>query len=271
MIRRCIQLSDGTAGWLLISQVKHANMSGEIARVWREPFPEEVVAAISHHDDGWATWEAEPQLDPQHGRPLSFMEMPFAESLAIWDRSIESARTIGPLAGAIVAGHFMGLTEGSEHAEEPVAKTWLRARSADRNEWLAQWQRSSPIHTLAAANEGQEMLLIADLLSLWLCCDGPVDGDVSSGSSNTEMKSRSAMVLGKYRFVTHDQTTGNAEIDWQGTLAPWPFSTPELRLHAAAVAAPAAIYESWPAVFAVCRPLNLRWRLRETLSAQAEC
>ena len=271
MIRRNMQLSDGSSGWLLISQVEHAHLSGEIARVWKEPISDEVVAAISHHDDGWAVWEAAPQIDRRSGTPLSFMEMAITDSMAIWDRSIASASTIGPLAGAIVAGHFIGLTEGSEHASEMAVRTWLRLMYEKRAEWLDKWQRLSETNTLSMAENGQAMLLVADLLSLWLCCDGPVDADVSGGSSNTEMKSRSAMVLGKYRFETHSQSAGRAEIAWDGTLMPWPFSKTELQRHASAISVPAAKYDSWPQISAVCQPVNLYWRLRKTLSAHAEC
>ncbi len=38
MIRRDFTFDDGTAGWLLISQVEHARISGELTRAWHEPF-----------------------------------------------------------------------------------------------------------------------------------------------------------------------------------------------------------------------------------------
>ncbi len=54
MIRRELKLNDGAAVWLLVSQVEHARMSGELVRNWREEFSPDVVEAIAHHDDGWA-------------------------------------------------------------------------------------------------------------------------------------------------------------------------------------------------------------------------
>src|SRR5882757_3486291 len=106
MIRREIELAEGERLWLLISQVDHAHISGELTRNLDERFSHEVIEAITHHDDGWAEWEAAPKLNPEIGGPYSFLEMPLTESLAIWDRSIAAAREFGPLAGFIVAGHF---------------------------------------------------------------------------------------------------------------------------------------------------------------------
>jgi len=54
MIRRNLTLVDGTPLWLLISQVEHARVSGELTEFWQQPFPSEVVDAITQHDDGWA-------------------------------------------------------------------------------------------------------------------------------------------------------------------------------------------------------------------------
>ncbi len=119
MIRREVTLANGARAWLLISQVAHARVSGALTRAWREPFPEEVIEAIAHHDEGWTKWEAAPQLDAARGRPLSFVELAVADAIEIWNDSIAAARRIGPLAGAIVAGHFAGLASGSDHATQP--------------------------------------------------------------------------------------------------------------------------------------------------------
>src|SRR4029079_9931152 len=99
MIRREIKLNDDAAIYLMIPQVEHARMSGELVRHWRDEFSPDVVDAIAHHDDGWAEWENEPKLNSTVGAPYSFLEMPLAESLTIWDRSIAAARQFGPLAG----------------------------------------------------------------------------------------------------------------------------------------------------------------------------
>jgi hypothetical protein len=284
MIRRDIQLQDGAPYWLLISQRAHARLSGELARAWSEELSEEVLAGIAHHDDGWLEWEAAPQLD-SNGRPLSFTELDISDAIAIWDRSIAAARSIGPLAGAIVAGHFVGLARGSEQATDPYAEKWLRDMSHERDAWLAEWKSVSPSHTPRVAERAQQMLLVADLLSLWLCCDGPITGKGDSSQVNTEMRDRTVTILGKYRFRTHDQSISEGQsphdrpaaasrtskIAWEGRLEPWPLATDSLQLAAPAVAVPAAKYGSWRELAEASRAVQLVWRLRETLPDPAEC
>jgi hypothetical protein len=271
MIRRNVLLADGTAAWLLISQVEHARISGELTSVWSEPFSEEVVEAITHHDDGWAAWEAAPQMDAERGRPLSFLEMPMDEALRIWSDSIAAARRIGPLAGAIVAGHFLGLAGGSDQAKRPLPARWLCEMATARAGWLLEWQQQSTDHTPEIADRGQRMLLTADLLSLWLCCDGPVTSVDAGETPNAEMKSRTAAVLGRYQFTEASKAVERDAIAWEGTLTPWPFSTADLQLATPAIVAPVQKYRSWAALQAASWPIDVRWRLRETLPASGEC
>ena len=261
MIRRNIQFDDGTAAWLLISQVEHAGISGALTQAWHETFSDEVVEAVTHHDDGWAAWEAAPQIDAKRGCPLSFLEMSIEDALRIWDGSIAAARRIGPLAAAIVAGHFIGLASGSDQASQPLAAQWLRGMANERAAWLAEWQRAAPSHTSQLAERGQQMLLTADLLSLWLGCDGPVSSVDAGEIPNAEMKTRTVAVLGKYRFATHTKAVGRDEIIWQGSLAPWPLRVDELNLAAPGIAVPVAKYRSWQDIAAASWPIPLRWRL----------
>ena len=271
MIRRDSTLENGTRAWLLISQVEHARVSGELTRAWREPFSHEVVEAIVHHDDGWAKWEATPQLDPARGRPLSFLEMAIDHAIEIWGDSIARARHIGPLAGAIVAGHFLGLASGSEHAADPRAREWLHEMSIQRTAWLSEWRSDSPANTPAIADSAQQMLLTADLLSLWLCGDGPVTGVDPASVPNAEMQSRASTVLGKYQFAPQNKAIRDSEIAWNGSLTPWPFAAAELNLVSPALAVAAAHYRSWPEVLAASRQVRLLWRLRQALIPSGEC
>lgn len=271
MIRRNVTFEDGSPGWLLISQVEHARLSGEITRAWREPFSQEVVDAIVHHDDGWSEWEAAPQLDVARGRPLSFVEMPIAEALQIWNRSIGDAHRIGLLAGAIVAGHFLGLASGSDQAKKPLVAHWSRGWNIFRLAWMAEWENQADANTPRVFERAQQMLLAADLLSLWLCMDGPVSSAGEATQPNSEMQSRSNTVLGKYHFATQSKSLAAGALEWCGSLAPWPFAADELKLAAPARAVPAEKYADWPSIIAASRPFELSWRLRKTLPASGEC
>src|SRR5689334_22023337 len=101
MIRRPQPGVDSQPQWVLISQVEHARVSGELAEHWAAGAlapRDELVATIYHHDDGWREWEQRPDVDPEPGRPRAFTEMPLADSLVIWQRSIDAAARLGNLA-----------------------------------------------------------------------------------------------------------------------------------------------------------------------------
>ncbi len=271
MIRRNITLDDGRPAWLLISQVEHARISGELTKAWAKPFSLEVIDAIMHHDDGWAAWEATPQFDTDRGRPLSFTELAVEDAIKVWDRSIASARRFGPLAGAIVAGHFTGLASGSEHATRTLVGEWIDQSNQQRLAWLKQWRELGEANTQQVADHAQQMLYTADLSSLWLCLNGPVSsGSDDAALSNSEMQSRSSSVLGKFSFDEYELSAFASVILWRGTVTPWPFAAGELQLQSPALAVAAAKYDSWAEIAAVARPATLRWELRQTLPDPGE-
>ena len=118
MIRR-----DDGDDWLLISQVEHARLAGEIAAAWGNsavpalPHPEWLISAVRDHDEGWRAWELAPRIDPSTGRPRDFTEMPIGDSLVIWRTSIERAVEMSDLGGFAVAGHFRALLTHSACSE----------------------------------------------------------------------------------------------------------------------------------------------------------
>lgn len=279
MIRRELNLIHGGPIWLLISQVDHARMSGELVAHWSDPLTPEVVNAIGHHDDGWAAWEAAPKINPKIGAPYSFLEMPIEEALPIWDGSIAEARKFGPLAGWIVAGHFYNLLAESEHAQDPPAVAWLTAKRKVRTTWLDEWVRADRPQTLEYAKRAQQMLLTADLFSLWLCCECPVDtpspGPFPEGESRrasilgvSSMKLRADSLLKQFRFVPPECTICESisknrvvGLSWVVPVEPFPCRTSPLSLTANATAVPVSEYGSWQEMEAASWPIELIWRL----------
>jgi hypothetical protein len=268
MIRREISAADGTNQWLLVSQVHHAQVSGELVRNWREPFSADVVDAITHHDDGWTEWEAAPKLNSANGAPYSFLEMPLVEALSIWDRSIAAARQFGPLAGYIVAGHFYGLLHDSEHAGEGPAIAWLAAKRKVRTSWIDEWLRANPSHTLDYAKRAQQMLLVADLFSLWLCCDCPIEENQGSILSQSQMKPRADILHGQFRFAVNECMAGRSEradrltgFAWTVAVEPYPFRDSLPPLNVRVIAAPARRYADWDELLAAGWAVELNWRL----------
>lgn len=268
MIRREIKLNDDSLIWLLISQVEHARISGELVQNWRDEFSPDVVEAIAHHDDGWAEWESEPKLNPAIGAPYSFLEMPLTESLEIWDRSIASARKFGPLAGYIVAGHFYNLLAESEHAKEPPAIAWLTAKRKFRTSWLDEWIRADRSHTLEYAKAAQQMLPTADLFSLWLCCDCPTEDNDQSTLRGSAMNLRTESLLAQFQFMSPECNIFESgsrhrveELSWIVPVEPFPFKTPPMSLRAKGVAVPVSQYGSLQEMISASWDMELDWQL----------
>ena len=84
---------------LAIGQASHAWLSGQLARAWGgdavvplQP-REEVCLAAEQHDVGMARWDLAPALNPDTGRPRSFMEMELAVHLRLWRAAPENLLT----------------------------------------------------------------------------------------------------------------------------------------------------------------------------------
>ena len=259
MIRRDICLADGSPGWMLISQIEHARVSGELAArccgaeggaVSR--VPDEVVAAIGRHDDGWAAWEASPKMDPEHGWPLSFVEVAPADAMAIWSRSIEAAATIGPLAAWVVAGHFLRLAHHSDAAQLSAGlRAWQAEMEACRSDWLAAWNASGPVaHTHEKANDALQWLWTFDEASLWLCC--------SCSSGKSIPCSPEPFRAGRGTAVEMEFSTDTIGV---ARVRPWRFDADSIDISLTGQAVPARRYRNWHEVSAAAVPSRLAWRL----------
>jgi hypothetical protein len=270
MIRREITSPDRTRLWLLISQVEHAHVSGELTRNWHEEFSPDVIEAVAHHDDGWAAWEAKPKLNPKIGAPFSFLEMPLPAALVIWDHSIEAVAKFGPLASYLVAGHFYKLLSDSDQANDPLAVAWLTAKRKLRTIWLDNWVRADPSHTLEYAKRSQHMLLVADLFSLWLCCDAPIGTGKETILGQSSMKLQTEVLFKQFHFAVPEfkalpaaNDNQIAGLNWAVAVHPYPCKTAPLSLSARAIAAPAIPYDSWHELQAASWPVELEWQLVE--------
>ena len=177
MIRRDAKTSGGESTWVLISQIEHARVSGELARHWGvdqisqlQPY-DVVLSAIYRHDDGWAEWEQAPGIDKKTGIPLSFTEIPMSLADQIWSQSVELGSSLGPLAQYLIASHFIHLRQRGDSAAGNEVSQFVRTYEPLSRGWLAEWLcQDSGEHTLQAAQRALRHVQIFDSLSLWLCC-----------------------------------------------------------------------------------------------------
>ena len=274
MIRRKIHFHDMPTQWLLLSQVEHARLSGilaehslyqfgqslptDLAEQVLDAVRRELQAAIVHHDDGWADWEAKPQLDDELGQPLSFLELPLEELLPIWDESIRVSLTLGKLAAWIVAGHFQILLEASEDNRDTAqAKNWLGKVTNQRQIWLAEWQAKQPeIHTVKLAEEALLWLRLCDILSLWTCmtCPGVGERIINWPGSYTCGK---GLPLETVISPISPEDTDAGQVQLQ--IDPWWFDVPEIALEALGQRVPIQNYQSTAELIAAHSQQRISW------------
>jgi hypothetical protein len=98
-----------------IRQTDHAMLCGFFAREWGneqyvkpEPFTS-FCLATAEHDNGWQEWEMTPAVDPRSFAPYTFMSVPTAEHIQLYQRGIDRVVKTDLYAGLLVAGHCAGL------------------------------------------------------------------------------------------------------------------------------------------------------------------
>jgi hypothetical protein len=155
---------------LCLGQPAHAWVSGQIARAWgnglfAEPRPrDEVVLAASQHDLGMAEWDASPQLNPETGWPMSFLEMPVATHLRLWSAAPRLALTQARWVALLVSMH--GAYLYGSRAAEPGVQEFLDDQRA-----FADAVRASLGVSEEEAARNQRLLASWDWMSLVLCRD----------------------------------------------------------------------------------------------------
>jgi hypothetical protein len=207
---------------IAIGQPAHAWLSGQLARAWGnerfgafEPW-EEVCLAAEQHDAGMAAWEGRPTLNPDTGRPRSFMELTLDEHLEIWRSAAPLVIPQSRYAALLVSMHGTTLYERRnldrlEAAEVKQVEAFL-AGQRELQERLLAGLRADP-RTAAAAREetvrrNQRLVWTWDSLSLGL-------------------------LLGWAPFELEAVPAADGEVDVQvrdGTLEPWPFGAPHVDL-----------------------------------------
>lgn len=266
MIRRNLPLKPDADDWLLIAQREHARLSYELAAAWGtgaatplvcspdsddaalRSVRAELLAAIRLHDEGWAAWETAPGMDPAHARPYNFMEMPPADAQQLWSESIHRCREVGPLAGWIVAGHFIQLQSvRDEDYDQWVA--WLAEQEEARDAWLAEWVSLAASHTRLLADQAMFYLRTFDWLSLWLCCQAPL---------SAEEPDESMELFDQRQAFGPFQLRGSARVV---TIDPWPFTEPAMTLNVQCDTVAVGKYASSQELLSASRPAEVEWRM----------
>ena len=201
-----------------IGQASHAWLSGQLARAWGgdavAPIRprEEVCLAAEQHDVGMATWDLRPTLHPQTGRPRSFLQMELPVHLALWSAAPERLLTQSRYAALLVSVHGTIIYGRSD------LSTMSPERAGPIGEYLAaQRELQARLRAELGASEEEvarngRLVFAWDWLSLALCLHWPGGDTPSVPLADGD---------GPLQYVPDEQG---------GTLSPWPFAVPELRV-----------------------------------------
>jgi hypothetical protein len=205
------------AGVLAVGQAAHAWLCGQLARAWgNERFGpvvplDEVALAAEQHDVGMAQWDLHPVRNPETGLPLSFVEMPVADNLALWRTGPSRLITQSRYAALLAAMHGRRLYERRDLATAPVAEADLvrsfLAHSHDLEARLLNALKADAATAPSATDElvarNSQLVWTWDSLSL-------------------------ALLLDWAPFTLRGVPTAARPVDVHlgpdGTLEPWPFS-----------------------------------------------
>lgn len=212
--------SDGD-GVVAIGQPSHAWLSGQIARAWgnaqfARPEPwEEVCLAAEQHDVGMAEWDLRPQLHPQTGRPISFLEMALGDHLRLWSAAPDKLLTQSRYAALLVSLH--GTTLYGRRDRKRMAR---EDAGAVRAYLAAEQARQKRLMALLGADRDQvernrRLLFAWDGLSLALCLrweDHVAESVPTSGAAAADVRVHPPA----------DRPDGRV------VLEPWPFAAERL-------------------------------------------
>ncbi len=145
---------EDSQGPIVIGQPAHAWISGQMARAWGNehfgtviPF-EEACLGAEQHDIAHADWERTPKLNPQTGRPYSFLEAPKTMHIPIVSSASSLVLNQGRYAALLVSLHFTGLYQGYDttqgSTEDSQAVQAFLAREYAFQEQLLTSLRSDP-------------------------------------------------------------------------------------------------------------------------------
>jgi len=172
----------------LVRQPDHARLSGELARhlatATTATMTEEMVSAISLHDEGWSEFDsgleklratpaqyADGIAVDEEGKPLSFLDIKAGDFLHAWRGSIAAAEAVAPIAALMVSGHFYRLGKfGLKTGHYPPAEAALVQQFVKEEECRRERLPSSETRTQEEIEYWIDVLQFCDLLSLYLCC-----------------------------------------------------------------------------------------------------
>jgi hypothetical protein len=190
---------------LVIRQTDHAFLAGFFAREWgNERFskPQPNVSfclAAAEHDNGWGEWELRPQLDPKTQLPYSFMSIPTATHIALYQKGIERLVKVDHYAGLLASMHASGLYDRARATMPGFSAKYVKAEESRLADEFVQQLRlqqlrlkvdlranlaTKPFMEEPLVNANTALLEVLDRLSLHFCLNPQEDATIDGAPVN---------------------------------------------------------------------------------------
>ncbi len=168
---------DAVADWQVVLQTDHADLSAAFARAWADKGArhDSLAVAAERHDDGWAVWEQSPMIDPETGKPVTFLDVRVPAHLAFYRAGIAAITDEDPYAGLLVSMHGAGIYR-QRYGMEPGLKLTHADEVKRQVDAFVDEQEADYAERIAATGveEGRrwadyKLLQLYDRLSLYFC------------------------------------------------------------------------------------------------------
>lgn len=276
----------------LVTQYDHGALAGALAERWgnerfRPPAPRlrpALIAAATHHDDGWRELDDLPAHNPEAGRPAHFLELPLERTAPPYGRGVDSVYARDPLTGALVAMHWTGLYSGRWGLQSaagplphPLAREVVEREERRRAETLREvWGFEGPRSRFEAdAWHAYEVLQALDVASLALSLldpDAPSEAEplsIMATLAAVEQPPGPRLLPAVPTAPLGEHLTLTLAVPEPGTatLEPWPFGEDDFAVELRARSLPAVAMDEAEAAAAFrAAPVEaIRWRLRPTV------
>src|ERR1700757_1692714 len=130
---------------LVIRQTDHAFLAGFFAREWgnekfSKPQPNaSFCLAVAEHDNGWSDWELQPSLDEKTRQPFSFMSIPTATHIALYQKGIERLVKVDHYAGLLASMHASSLYDRARATMPGFSAKYVKSEESHiANEFVQQ-------------------------------------------------------------------------------------------------------------------------------------
>jgi len=214
---------------LVIGQPAHAWVSGQLARAWGNaafpaPAPREPVClAAEQHDVGWQDADLAP-LRGGDGRPLSFVQYPRPEHVAIWRGAARRLLAQSRYAALLVSLHGTALYDRYVDADAHPPEVAELIRGYLREQRALQEELAAGLDPGEVARN-QRLIATLDALSLALChARGTTLEGVPGADGPVAIEVARADPAGPATAARDDHAVPPGAAATAFTLAPWPFA-----------------------------------------------